>query len=46
MTEQQKNMDYLNSTGEKFMRSLPRAKSDQLRSKLTDLNHKISDQVS
>ena len=43
MTEQQKNMDYLNSTGEKFMRSLPRAKSDQLRTKLTDLNHKWSE---
>lgn len=43
MAEQQKNMDYLNSTGDKFVKSLPRQKSEQLRSKLADLNDKWRD---
>ena len=43
MTEQQRNMDYLNSTGDKFVKSLPRQKSEQLRSKLADLNDKWRD---
>ena len=43
MTEQQRNMDYLNSTGDKFVKSLPRQKSEQLRSKLSDLNDKWRD---
>ena len=43
MAEQQRNMDYLNSTGDKFVKSLPRQKSEQLRSKLADLNDKWRD---
>lgn len=43
MAEQQKNMDYLNSTGDKFVKSLPRQKSEQLRTKLADLNDKWRD---
>ena len=36
-------MDYLNSTGDKFVKSLPRQKSEQLRIKLADLNDKWRD---
>lgn len=43
MTEQQRNMDYLNSTGDKFVKSLPRQRSEQLRMKLADLNDKWRD---
>lgn len=43
MAEQQRNMDYLNSTGDKFVKSLPRQKAEQLRSKLADLNDKWRD---
>ncbi|KAK2570584.1 Dystrophin [Acropora cervicornis] len=43
MAEQQKNMDYLNSTGDKFVKSLPRQRSEQLRTKLADLNDKWRD---
>lgn len=43
MVEQQGNMDYLNSTGDKFVKSLPRQRSEQLRMKLADLNDKWRD---
>ena len=43
MAEQQRNMDYLNSTGDKFVKSLPRQRSEQLRLKLSDLNDKWRD---
>lgn len=40
MAEQQRSIDSLNSTGDKYTKSLPRQKSEQLRNKLSDLNEK------
>ena len=43
LQDQKKNIDYLNSTGDKFLKTLPRQKLEQLRSKLTDVNNKWKD---
>ena len=40
MAEQQRSIDSLNSTGDKYTKSFPRQKSEQLRNKLSDLNEK------
>lgn len=40
MIEQQWNMDYLNSIGDKFVKFLLRQKLEQLRFKFFDLNDK------
>lgn len=43
LQEQKKNIDYLNSAGDKFMKTLPRQKLEQLRQKLSDVNNKWRD---
>ncbi|XP_048577310.1 dystrophin isoform X2 [Nematostella vectensis] len=43
MQDQKKNLDYLNTSGDKFMKTLPRQKLEQLRTKLNDLNNKWKD---
>ncbi|XP_020893920.1 dystrophin, partial [Exaiptasia diaphana] len=45
LQEQKRNIDYLNSTSDKFMKSLPRQKLEQLRAKLTDVNNKWKDVI-
>ena len=43
LQEQKKNIDYLNTAGDKFMKTLPRQKLEQLRQKLNDVNNKWKD---